>query len=71
VWSRIIGSRRNESTLFQCKMCVRRKNSQEVVISGKNSGLLNEIKAMFPRQGGNGVEDSTTDGRMCPTKIRT
>jgi hypothetical protein len=68
VWSRIIGNRGNESTLFPCKMCVRRKNSQDVLISGKNRGLLTESPAKRRRQTGIGVEDSPAGDRMCPTK---
>ncbi|MNV76217.1 hypothetical protein D3C71_1695550 [compost metagenome] len=69
MWSRIIGKRGNESTLFPRKMCVRRKNSQDVPISGKNRGLLSESLCSVMLQTGIGVEDSPAGDRMFPLKV--
>ncbi len=64
VWSRIIGIRRNESTLFKTKMIVRLKFSQDVAVLSKTSVFLRDIPPyQFDRQG-KAVEESLSDDRM-------
>ena len=70
VWSRIIGIREHESTLFMRKMFVRVKNSHIVLILVKNRRLPHKIIAILRWDRGNGVEDSPVDGRIPLTKTR-
>ena len=64
VWSRIIGIRRNESTLFKIKMFVRFNFSQDVAVLNKTSVFLCVIPPSAAYSPGKVVEESPSGGRM-------